>query len=184
MSSNVNPVCPTGCVGVPAENTYNFCTQTIVTGEVDHVFLSAGDAECFTNWALPGEWAVRISEDSLDPDTIRRYRGKGTLPEGTQDEVEISLFQKWYSEKTFVLPFEVEDVSDENYEAMRTMECNNLLKGWFSAGGYLFGGNCGLDVSIKANYKIDAGCKTLHKIMLSFTWESQFSPQRTPNPIA
>lgn len=184
MSTNQNPSCPAGCDSVLLENTYDYCVQTIVTGEVSEVFLGNGNSQCFTNWKLPGEWAARISTTSTDPDAIRRFRGKGTLPEGTADEVEISLCQKWYSEKTFTLPFEIEDVSDENYEFMRSLECNNILKGWFASGGYLFGGNCGLSVSVKANYKIDAGCKTLHKIMLTFSWENQFSPERCLNPIA
>ena len=184
MSTNTNPVCPEGCIGTLAENTYNFCQQHIVTGEVDHVYLASGAAECFTDWTLPGEWAARISADSLDINAIRRYRGMGDFPEGAQDEVDISLCQKYYTEKTFVLNFEVEDVSDENYAAMRQMECNQVIKGWFSAGGKLFGGNCGVDVSVKANYKIERGCKTLHKIMMVFSWENQFSPERTTNPIA
>jgi hypothetical protein len=184
MSTNVNPVCPDDCTSTLAENTYNYCTQHIVTGEVDHVFLAAGDAECFTDWTLPGEWAARISPDSLDPDAIRRFRGIGDLPEGASDEVEISLCQKWQSEKTFTLNFDIEDVSDENYNFMRTLECNNVMKGWFSSGGKLFGDNCGIDVSVKANYKIDRGCKTLHKILLVFTWDNQFHPARCTNPIA
>lgn len=180
----MNPTCPNGCNSLLLENTYDYCVQHIVTGEVSEVFLANGNAQCFTNWKLPTEWAARISTVSMDPDAIRRFRGKGTFPEGTADEIEISLCQKWYSEKTFTLPFDIEDVSDENYEFMRGLECNNIIKGWFAAGGKLFGGNCGLDVSVKANYKIDAGCKTLHKIMLVFSWESQFSPERTTNPIA
>jgi len=184
MSSNVNPVCPTGCDSTLAENTYDFCKQHIVTGEVDHVYLANGNAECFTNWALPGEWAARISTDSLDPNAIRRYRGIGDLPLGAADEIDISLCQKYQTEQTFTLNFDVEDVSDENYNAMRTMQCGGILKGWFSGGGKLFGGNCGLDVSVKAGYQIERGCKTLHKIMLVFSWENQFSPERTTNPIA
>ena len=184
MSTNNVPSCPTGCNSNLPENTYDFCVQHIVTGEVEEVFLARGDAECFTDWTLPGEWAARISEDSLDPNAIRRFRGIGDFPAGANETIDISLCQKYYTEKTFTLNFDVEDVSDENYAFMRSLECNQVVKGWFAAGGKLFGGNCGLDVSVGANYVIERGCKTLHKIMLVFTWDSQFSPERCTNPIA
>ncbi|MFH0864769.1 MAG: hypothetical protein V1904_01140 [Bacteroidota bacterium] len=184
MSQNLDPTCPQGCVGAPAENTFDYCKQTIVTGEVGLVFLAGGAAQCFTDWTQLGEWATRISETSMDPDAIRRFRGVGDAPGGTSDAVDISLCQKYYPEKTFTLNFDVEDVSQENYDFMRQVECNQLLKGWYAAGGYLFGGNCGVDVSIGVNYVIERGCKTLHKIKFIFSWEHQFSPQRTVNPIA
>jgi hypothetical protein len=183
MSTNNKPVCPDGCESNLPENTYNFCKQAIETGEVEEVFLARGDAECFTDWKLPGEWAARISMDSLAPAAIRRFRGIGDFPAGASDAIDISKAQKFYTEKTFTLNFDVEDVSDENYEFMRSMECNNVVKGWFAAGTKLFGGNCGLDVSVGANYVIERGQKTLHKIMLVFTWNDQFSPERTSNPI-
>ena len=183
MSTNVNPACPDGCTGSPAENTYNYCKQDIETGEVEEVFIAAGDSECFTDWKLPGEWAARISQDSPDPNSIRRFRGIGDLPAGASDAVVISKGDVFNTEKTFTLNYDVEDVSDANYEFMRTIECNGKLKGWYAAGAKLFGGNCGIDISIGANYVIERGQKSLHKIVFVFTWNNQHSPERCTNPI-
>jgi len=184
MSTNNIPSCPTDCTSVLPSNEYNYCTPAIATGEIERAYLASADAECFTDWTSITEWTARISETSTDPDTIRRFRVVGELPEGTGDEVLISLGQKYFTEKTFVVNIETEDVSDTNYTFMRWLECQQTIKLWFEAGGKLFGGNCGLDVNVKPNYKIEKGRKTLHKIMMVFTWDSKFSPERTDSPFA
>ena len=184
MSTNNTPTCPTGCTSLLPENTYDFCVQTIITGEIERIYLANGDAECFTDWTTSTEWTARISEDSGDPDAIRQFRGIGDLPVGTNDETDISLGQKYYGEKSFVVNFDIEDCSESNYSFMRFLECQATIKMWFEAGGYLFGGNCGLDVNINANYQIERGQKTLHHIMLVITWDNDFSAERCASPIA
>lgn len=184
MSTNLNPACPENCDSLLPENTYNICKQNIASGEIGRIYLANGNAECFTDWTALPEWLARISEDSLDPDAIRQFRGIGDFPAGSNDEVVISLGQKYYGEKTFVVNFDIEDVSDENYNFLRVLECQNTVKMWFEAGGFLFGGNCGIDVNINANYVIERGQKSLHHIMLVISWDYNYHPERTASPIA
>lgn len=184
MSTNNVPTCPTGCTSLLPENTYDFCTQNIITGEIERIYLANGDAECFTDWTGVAEWLARISEDSADPDAIRQFRGVGDLPVATNDETMISLGQKYYGEKTFVINFDIEDLSAENYAFLRYLECQTTVKFWFESGGYLFGGNCGENVNINANLQIERGQKSLHHIMLVITWDGDFHPERCVSPIA
>ena len=185
MSTNTIPTCPTDCTGVLPENTFDFCRSDVHTGEIEILYLAASEAECFTDWTALAEWTARLSTDSVDPDAIRRFRVVGTQPAASQDATDISLGQKYYGEKEFTLNIELEDISDENYEFARNMECNVLVKAWWAtAGGDLFGGNCGEDVSISSNLQIEAGQNSIHKLMWTITWKNKFSPERTTSPMA
>lgn len=184
MSTNVNPVCPTGCDSLLPINTYDECKQNIITGEIEKIYLASGAAECFSDWTLPTEWLNRISETSLDVNSIRMFRGIGDLPAATNEETIISLGQKYYGEKTFVINFDIEDCSDDNYEFLRYLECQTTVRFWFEAGGYLWCGNCGELVNINANYQIERGQKTLQHIMLVISWDNDFHPQRVISPLA
>lgn len=184
MSTNNTPTCPTGCSSLLPANHYDLCDQDIHTGEIQHIYFANVDAECFTDWTVSTEWLARISADSLDPDAIRRFRGSGDLPVAAQDTIDISLCQKFYTDKTFTINFSVEDTHEDNYNFLRTLECNTTLKMWFATDDLMFGGNCGEEVNVSANYKIDRGCKTLHYIELVITWDNKFSSERCVNPLA
>lgn len=184
MSANNTPTCPTDCTSLLPVNTYDVCKQDIYTGEIERIFLATVDAECFTDWTLPTEWTARISETSLDPDAIRMFRGIGDFPVATNDETEISLGQKYFTEKTFVVNFDVEDCSSDNYNFMRQTECQFTMRLWWEAAGLLFGGNCGVLVNVNANYNVERGQKTLHHIMFTFTWDDNYHPERCASPVA
>ncbi len=183
MSQNNEPTCGTDCNSILPSAHYDFCKPTLAFGEVEMIYLAAGNAQCFTDWGLPTEWLARISDTLTGIDNIRRFAVIGDQPEGANDEIMISLGRKVYTPKTFTLNLEIEDVDTLNYDFMRYLECNETVKLWYKAGNYLFGGNCGLDVQIKANYRIERGRKTLHKITIVPTWENDFSPERVTSPI-
>jgi len=183
MSTNTSPTCGTDCNSLLPSDHYDFCKPTLQFGEIEMVYLAAGNAECFSDWTLPTEWLARISDAAVGVDYIRRFAVIGDMPAGSNDEIMISLGRKVYTPKTFNLNLDIEDVDDLNYTFMRYLECNETVKCWFKAGNVLFGGNCGLDVNINANYTIERGRKTLHKITLAVTWEEDFSPQRCTSPI-
>ena len=189
MSTNTNPTCPTDCVFELPENSFDFCRSNIHTGEIEYLYLAGPDAECFTDVTSLAEWNARISLDSLDPDAIRRFRVVGDMPVATGDVVDISLGDKYYLEKDFVLNIELEDVSDENYDFMRYLECQFKAKAWVqTAGGDLFGGVCGLGGANGVNFgvglQIERGQSSLHKMMWTLTWKSKFSPERATSPLA
>lgn len=183
MSTNIDPTCGTGCSSVLPSDHYDFCKPKLVFGEIEMLYLAAGAAECFTDWTLPTEWLARISDNSVDINSIRRFACIGDMPAASNDEMLISLGRKVYTPKTFTLNLDIEDVDDLNYSFMRYLECNETIKCWFKAGTELFGGTCGLDVNIKPNYTIERGRKTLHKITLQVNWEHTYSPQRCTSPI-
>jgi hypothetical protein len=169
MSTNVKPSCPVDCTFQEPETTFDFCKSDIHTGEGEILYLAAPNAECFSDVTSLAEWTARISNDSLDPNAIRRLRVVADMPAGSGESVDISLGQKYYGEKSFTINVEIEDNSPENYILLQLLHCNSTHKAWLqTAGGDLLGGVCGLSdngVSIDANYVIEKGQNSMHKQM-------------------
>lgn len=188
MSKNLLPNCPTDCTFQEPENTFDFCKSEIHTGEIEIMYIAAPQAECFTDVTSLTEWNARLSDNSLDPNAIRRFRVVGDMPVGTNDSIDISLGQKYYGEKTFTVNIEIEDNSPENYAFMQLLECNATHKLWLqTAGGDLLGGVCGVaenGVSINVGYLIEKGQNSMHKQMWTITWKNKFSPDRNVSPLA
>lgn len=186
MSTNTSPTCPSGCTGPLPVNDFDFCKSEVHTGEIELLYVAAPDAECFTDLTAIGEWNARLSETSLDPDAIRRFRVVGSMPASSQEAIDISLGQKYYSEKEFTLNIELEDITASNYEFFRTVgECNQEVKIWWqTAGGDLWGGNCGVDASVSSNIQVEVGQQSIHKLIITVTWKYKYSPDRTTSPLA
>jgi len=183
MSVNTCPTCPTGCNTLLPDLDFNYCSPNIIYGEITHIFLAAGDAQCFSDWNVLGEWLARVDNTTDGIDYIRYMHVKADKPVGEADTIEISLGRKVKSPMSYTLNIEVDDLSALNYEFMRLSQCNTSFKLWFSAGGYMFGGNCGIDVILNLDYQIERGTKSIHKIIGTATWEADCSPDRIVNPL-
>lgn len=184
MSVNTTPNCPTGCTGILPQLDFNYCDPVLGFGEITHVFLASVDAECFTDVTSLAEWLARLSNTSADPDAIRFLHVKADKPVAEREEQEISLGRKVKSPGTYTLNIDVDDVSELNYEFMRTSQCNVQFRMWFVADHYLFGGVCGITVNLNLDYVIERGTKAIHKIMGTAKWDAKFDPERDENPLA
>jgi len=183
MSVN-NPVCPVGCSGLLPSIDFDACSPDVFFGEIRKIYLMAYSGANLLNWESLAVWTARISADGVDVDDIREFTVSADLPVGESDEIIISDNRIIASPKTFTLNVDIDDVSDLNYEWMRSSECGNLVKLWFATEDLLFGGNTGIAVNAMFSYMIERGYKTVHKISGTFKWDSQFSPERTTNPMA
>ena len=180
------PTCPTGCDSNLPEVNFDYCNPAVQFGEIDKIYLMARDGSPLLDWESLTEWNARLALDpTSDADAIIELHVIGDQPEPESEELTISLDRKIQTPKTFTLNVEIDDVSDENYQAMRFFECNTVVRAWYSANDVLFGNNAGIDnVNIKLHYMIERGQKTLHKIIGTVSWESEFSPNRITNPLA
>ena len=184
MSVN-NPTCPTGCDSYLAAVDFNYCDPEVHFGEIDHIYLKARDGSDLLDWQSLAVWNARLALDPLtDNDAIIDLVVVADQPPAETEEIEISLGRKIQSPSSFIINFEIDDVSDLNYELMRWLECNLIVDVWYSANDVLFGGNPGIEASLSAKYQIERGQKSLQKIVGTVKWESQFSPPRTTNPMA
>ena len=184
MSVN-NPDCPTGCSSYIQEADFDWCNPYTTFGEIDHIYVMSNAGSNLNNWNDLDEWQTRMALDpSSDYDAIQDLYVVADLPAAEQEEVEISGGRKVYPPASFTINWDIDDLSDANYEFMRWLECNFFVKIWFSAGDYLYGGNVGIETSLSGKLVIERGQKSLQKISGTAFWESQFSPERTTNPMA
>ena len=72
-----------------------------------------------------------------------------------------------------------------NYNFLLTYECNVKVKLWFeTADGLLYGGNAGLEGTLRLNNVIPRERTDVAKFIGTFKWKSQFSPLRCASPMA
>ena len=185
MSILVLPVCPDDCSGLPAVD-FDICAPELHYGEVAKVYLAAADADDFTNVEDLAEWTTRLDDSATATgDEIRALTVIGELPEPEQTELMISGDRTAVGFKQFTLSFEIDETNDTNYLAMLTAECNFKFKMWYeTADGMLYGGNEGIEATVRMNQVIPRERTELVKLIATARWRSQFSPLRCVSPMA
>ena len=184
MSVN-DPTCPTGCDSFLVDVDFDYCDPDVQFGEIDHVYMMAQTGANLADWTSLTVWNARKALDpTSDVDAVVDLTVMGDQPLAETEEIEISLGRKIQSPASFLVNFDIDDVSDDNYELMRFMECNVLVKVWYSANEVLFGGNTGIEAVVSMKYQIERGQKSVQKIIGTVKWENKFSPERTTNPMA
>lgn len=178
-------VCPNGCETALPVVKFSKCAPVILLSEVVRIFLATPDSAPFTSVADASEWATRLSETTTDVDSIRPLTVIADKPVGSPVVKEISNGRKFNLRKDNTLNVEIDDVSDENYNFMRVTQCGGEYKAWFeTAGGRLYGGNEGIDVSVVLDNVLGRGKDEIEKITGTLTWSDKFSPERIISPIA
>lgn len=184
MSVN-NPTCPTGCDSYLVAPNFDYCDPEVNFGEIDHIYIMAQTGSNLADWTSLTVWNARKALDpTSDVDAIVDLTVMGDQPVAETEEIELSLGRKIQSPASFLVNFDIDDTSDENYALMRFLECNVLVKVWYSANEVLFGGNTGIEATIQSKYQIERGQKSVQKIVGTVKWENKFSPERTTNPMA
>ena len=144
-----NPDCPTGCNSILPQASSDLCNPTIVFGEIEKIYIAAGDVDPFTDWTDVTEWEARLSDiDVVDQNKIRTLVVIGDHAAAQSDEITISLGRKVHTPATYTINFDIDDISDLNYEFSRTTSCNTQYRIWFANKQRMFGGNDGILASV------------------------------------
>lgn len=184
MSVLVYPVCPTDCAGSLPSVLFDECAPELHYGEIEWLYVARADAADFVAVDVITEWTARLSDTSADADAIRTLHVIGELPEPEQTEINISGDRVINGYKTFNIPFEIDETNDTNYEFLLNTECNLKFKIWFAtADGMLYGGNTGVEATIKLNPIIPRERTEVAKFMGTIKWKSVHSPLRCVSPI-
>lgn len=177
--------CPDDCSGLLPETNFNNCNPTILASEIIRVFWATANAAPFTDWKSETEWIERVSQtDVADPDTIRVLTVIGDKPAPTSTPRDISGGRQFTPFKEHTLNVTIDDVTDENYEFMRALECGAIGKVWYETeGGKLYGGNSGIE---KARFNLDdilPSGDEIETLQGTVTWRNKHHPERTDSPI-
>lgn len=186
MSVLLNPVCPAGCGTANPAVDFDECAPELHYGEVAKLYVANATATAFTNVESLVEWTGRLSESlNITGNEIREMTIIGELPEPEQTELSISGDRTVVGFKSFTINFEIDETNDINYRWLMTLECNMKFKFWYeTADGIMYGGNEGLEGTIRANQIIPRERTELAKFIGTAKWKSQMSPLRSVSPMA
>jgi len=123
--------------------------------------------------------ALRLADDIVEMTVY------GEMPEAEANELKISDDRYIVSQKNHTLTMEIDETNDTNYEFLRMLECNIKFKIWWeTAGGKLYGGNCGVSTTLRANMLTPKERTDIEKIMVTAKWTSKYSPERCDSPLS
>lgn len=179
------PTCSNSCDANLATVNFSDCAPEVVFSEIRRVFLAKSTAAAFATWGQAAEWTTRLSQTSVSGDDyIRPLTVIADKPAATGVVKDISNGRKKTIGKDHVINFTIDDMSQENYEFMRSLECGGEFKMWYETeGGYMYGGPDGIKVNVDANVVNNRGREEIETINGVITWRDKFSPERVLSPI-
>ena len=180
-----NPTCPTNCTTALVAVKFNACAIDVHASEIKRVFIASNGTAVFTDWLIATEWSARLAEATTGVDKIRPLTVTGNMPAATPNKVQISNRRTSIVGATpRTLSFTIDEVTTENYEFMRSLECGGIFKIWWEThGGILFGGNSGVSVTITPAHELGGGDTDIEKLVFTAEWRNRFSPERGVSPI-
>lgn len=181
-----NPTCSSNCQADLAPVQFSDCNPVLAYSEIRRIFLAKSTAAPFADWTSATEWNTRLSETSITGDDyIRALTVIADKPAGAAVSKDISNGRKVTVGKDHTVNATIDDVSDLNYEFIRSLECGGRFKLWYeTAGGKMYGGNNGIGrVNIDANDILNRGTEEIETFTLTATWRDKFHPERTNSPI-
>lgn len=179
------PTCPQDCSSALPVVDFDKCNPKIHLSEIRRIFIARANTEAFTDWKLATEWTTRLSETDIDNDAaIRALTVIADKPAPTAVTREISNGRNITVAKDHVINYTIDDISKDNYEFMRVIECGGQYRIWYETeGGFLYGGNDGILVNATGDDILNRGRDEIETIAGTFTWRSKFHPDRVTSPI-
>jgi hypothetical protein len=182
MSNLYVPPCPTTCSGSVAAVDFDDCAPVFHWGEIARVYIGPTTIMSFLDVSSITEWNSVLDDD--DADHIRQLTTLGDMPEAENTEVPASGDRVAIGFKKFTVNFQIDETNDTNYGFHQMLECGGKFKFWFeTSDGMLYGGNDGIEASIKTNQVVPAERTAIVKIMGVATWKSLHSPARCVSPL-
>lgn len=183
MTSCVDITCPEGCGVALPPSKFNICNPEGAFGQISELFI--------TNLGYPltdendaSEWLLRMALADSDPAKIWRILVVGSKPESESTEVEMSYGRTISGTENHTLDIRIDEVNQENYDFARAFDCNRRVKIWYKAyNGDAYGGNKGIDVSMKFKHVIPEGTQDLQTLVSHPKWKSKFAPCRFIHPL-
>lgn len=181
--STLLPTCPTDCNGILPEVNFNDCAPVFAFGRLTRLYVGKPNAPAFDDESDPTEWASRLSLDGGADTNLRPLTIVGAKPVPTYTTLEYSDQRKVVTTKEHKITFYIDEVTAENHEFMRILECGGQLKFWYASAEYLWGGSEGIVGSFALDEDIPEDYKAAMKFTGSVTWFSKFHPNRIENPL-
>jgi len=194
MSQPVIPLCPTDCTSIiDVQPEFNECAPEVNVGEITRVFIAGLETTggydggpCFEDVEDLAEWADRLRTDDNPTGDVVAGVVKGEMPEGDENEIPISGDRVARGLTSYQLNLEIDETNNYNYAMARWLSgCVAKYRVWWeTAGGKIYGGNCGVEATAMAKFVTPMERSEIEKIIVTVKWRSRFLPERTDSPFA
>lgn len=181
MSKNI--ICASDCSFSLPTFKFSECAPVVKEGGLCNLFF-ANSGNPMTNWESLSEWETRISNLDAGAEKIRALTITGDVPapEGTEKTISHKRVVKVTKKRT--LNAKIDDDSDDNYDAMRQLQCGGSFLMWYMTNaGDLYGGNEGIAISLDPDEIIPESTDENIFIQLIAKWEARISPMRIASPM-
>lgn len=131
-----------------------YCTDSILSelSEIKELFLVSTDANgdavvVPTDYTDSADWDQVLHNTTAAK--IRRAYGIGDIAE--PEKITRTFYDNITKvvDRKYTMTFDILDLAQVNYDAMRTLQCGGTLRAWFiTRGNYLYGGPTGMFVNI------------------------------------
>lgn len=169
--------------------SFNDACQTIKRGQIYKLFVTRATADdVLSDVTDLTEWTSRLDQDAaadIGPAPIREFSGIGSLAAGEVTDIEIPLDQTYSFTGNQPLTFKVYDMTSENIAALISYRDagTSQVKVWFQNDDLLWGGDTGINGTLRANVIIPEGRQepTMGELVFN-TKQSLISAVTTPLP--
>jgi hypothetical protein len=178
------PVCPEGCDSNLPGFVFDNCNPDVNNGEIAKIYFTT-DGNPLSDWTSAAEWDSRLDNTATGASKIRVLTVLGDMPAVGDNEKPISGGRIIEGVKDFLINFDIDETGEDNYNALRAMECNrgNFLVWFETRDGLLHGGSSGIPAKIKLKYAIPRAYTDLITMPGTIKWQARFSPERITSPI-
>lgn len=178
--------CPDDCTNAaPPAVDFQECVDSVTSeeSEIVHIYMTIENGTTGvplhkpTDWTSKAAWATAVTNSGSG---IRKLTVIGDQPEPTQSSRTVSKRRKKLNDSVFVMNADIDDMSNLNYEFIRSLQCGGTKCIWYETiGGYIYGGPNGWTADVtKAAPKLDRGENNFAVGALQFEWKAKWSPPR------
>lgn len=172
------PTCLEGCDNELPVVAFDDCSPELNSGNIGYLYVT-NLGNPLNDWTDISEWATRLSNSSTDSSAIRKFSMVGSKPAPDKPETVISLDRIWYGKATHTLEIRIDETNATNQEALRKLECGGKYLIWYETlGGLRWGGNEGIEASIKLDEIIPEASSEFITFTGQAKWTSKFTPER------
>lgn len=131
------------------------------------------------------EWDLRIDPTATTADAIRHLCGFVVIGEPSTESVEQPCGRYDESNGEYTMTVEVRDISDENYNFLRSLQKSaSVYRAWTHDNDRIYGGNDGITgVSISGFRDLPRGKDDPVSIQYTMKWTAECSAERTLSPF-
>lgn len=187
--------CPDDCntgFEFPALDTDQNCASVPSLSQLTDLWISPNDSALspFANWVNTG-FTILANPTAIDNSTTDNSKVKWLTGIGGLDVPEKTVFtvhkrQKVTSKRLFTLTWQVFNLSNAQYEFLRSMQCNPTnFTFWYANDTHVWGKSTGIvPVSTDVDFPLGAGEGDVEQATLTIQFEAKVDPERKSNPYS